>query len=193
MGIDAAAQALPAHILDGPVAQVVKARAAVGFDDFYDAHVDFAWRVARRLGTPAHRLDDVVQDVFVVVHRKLPSLGTDVPPRAWLFRVVQHVVWEHQRRARRDGFDPLSEDLPDHGDDPERSLVRSEAVALVDRAVRALPEERRDVFILAECEQMTAPEIAAALQLNLNTVYTRIRLARADFDAALARLRRSER
>lgn len=166
---------------------------ALVFEAFYDDHVDFVWRVARRLGVSSDRLDDAVQDVFIVVHRRLAELDARVPPRAWLFRVVQNVAHEHRRRARRGDCAPLSDDLADGASDPERTAERGQEIALVDRLVRALPEERRAVFVLAECEQMSAPEIAEALGTNLNTVYTRLRLARADFEAALHRHRRTAR
>lgn len=193
MSIDVTGAALTLHAQPPPEGAVREERAALDFDDFYDAHVDFAWRVARRMGVPAWLLDDVVQDVFVVVHRRLASLDASVPPRAWLFRVVQNISREHARRERRSGHDLLGDEVVDGRNDPERSLSHTQEIALVDRIVRSLPEERRAVFILAECEQMTAPEIAAALDVNLNTVYTRIRLARADFEAALARTRRTPR
>lgn len=192
MSIDAAAPGLAMTVFDVPPEASV-ARTPADFESFYDAHVDFAWRVARRLGVSADRLDDVTQDVFFVVHRRLGELDPHIPPRAWLFRVVQNVVYEHHRRERRRSFEPLPDEVPCAEDDPERVTSRGEDIALVDRLVRAIPQERRAVFVLAECEQMTAPEIATALGVNLNTVYTRLRLARADFEAALARHRRTLR
>lgn len=192
MGLFTATTALSVPIHE-PVAGAHPLAPSLDFDAFYEAHVDFVWRVARRLGVPSDRVDDAVQDVFVVVHRRMAELDPRVPLRAWLFRVVQNVAREHRRKARRGDCAPLPEDLADGGSDPERSALRGEEIALVDRLVRALPEERRAVFILAECEQMTAPEIAEALEVNLNTVYTRLRLARADFEAALTRLRRTAR
>ncbi len=172
----------------------VDARApSLDFEAFYESHVDFVWRVSRRLGVRADRLEDAVQDVFVVVHRRLPELDPRVPPRAWLYRIAQNVAHEHRRRTRRGDHDPLPDDLVDAATDPERNAARGQQIALVDRLVRGLSEERRAVFVLAECEQMTAPEIAEALEIPLNTVYSRLRLARADFESALDRHRRTAR
>ena len=72
---------------------------------------------------------------------------------------------------------------------PQDELVRAEAMEILYRLLDQLPAERRSVFVMAELEEMSASEIAEAARLPLNTVYSRLRLARRDFEAALKRLR----
>jgi RNA polymerase sigma-70 factor (ECF subfamily) len=72
---------------------------------------------------------------------------------------------------------------------PHEAAVRSEGVKLLDAVLGELDEDLREVFVLSELEQMSAPEVALALSLNVNTVYSRLRTARASFEAALKRLR----
>jgi RNA polymerase sigma-70 factor (ECF subfamily) len=161
------------------------------FTALYDEHFDFVWRSLWRLGVREAAFDDALQEVFVVVHRRLDDFEGRSSLRTWLFSIALGVARNHRRQLRRKG-EPLvlSEDVPDPGPGPHEQVVRSEALREVDRLLEALDEDRRAVFILVELEQMTAPEVADALGLNLNTVYSRLRLARQDFENALARHRR---
>lgn len=89
---------------------------------------------------------------------------------------------------RRGASVPLSDALEDPGPDPHAQLACVEAATLVEAALDALPDERRSVLVLAEFQELTAPEIADALGVPLNTVYSRLRTARAEFDDALRRV-----
>jgi RNA polymerase sigma-70 factor (ECF subfamily) len=157
----------------------------------YDEYFDFVWRSLRRLGIPDAQLDDAVQDVFLVVHRRLGEFEGRSTLKTWLFGITLRVASVHRRTAARRPTEPLVEDLPDQTASPlaDAFTEAAEAARLVRRLLECLDEDRRAVFVLAELEEMTAPEISAALGVNLNTVYSRLRLARRDFDAALARHR----
>lgn len=150
-------------------------------------HADFVWRVLRRLGTPAAEIEDALQEVFLVVARKLPEYDERGSMRAWLFTIAKqrasHARRSQLRRARRDRHCPT----PDEGDDPHAALERSEAVRFVEAFLAQLDERQAIVFFLADIEGMTAPEIATSLQVGLNTVYSRLRLARERFEQALRR------
>jgi RNA polymerase sigma-70 factor (ECF subfamily) len=165
--------------------------AAPSFEVVYEEHFDFVWRSLRRLGIADAQVDDAVQDVFVVVHRRLGEFEGRSTMKTWLFGIALRVASVHRRTAARRPTEPLDEDLPDQaGNLPADALSEAaEAARLVHRLLDCLDEDRRAVFVLAELEQMTAPEISVALGVNLNTVYSRLRLARRDFDAALARHR----
>jgi RNA polymerase sigma-70 factor (ECF subfamily) len=155
------------------------------FERVYHEHFDFVWRSVRRLGAPAASVDDAVQDVFVIVHRRLGEFEPRASLKTWLFSIALRVVGNYRRAARRaDGYDELDPRAPAAGPDPHESAARREALELFDRALGALDDEKRAVFILAELEQMTAPEIAEALGVKLNTVYSRLRVARQDFTKA---------
>lgn len=161
------------------------------FEQIYEEQVAFLWRSARALGVPPSAIDDVLQDVFVVVHRRLPEFQGDQGIRTWVARILVHVVREHRRRFRRkEDHAALPEDVADASSrGPHETLARSEAARLLAAILDAMDEDQRTVFVLAEIEQMPAPEIAAALDVNLNTVYSRLRLARRDYERHLARLR----
>ena len=166
---------------------------AMKFDDVYETHFAFVWRTLRRLGVPESAADDAVQDVFVVVHRRLADFEGRSSLRTWLFGIAARVASDHRRALRRKGglHEEVSAELPDASPGPHESAARSEAVRRLEQVLDLLDDDRRAVFVLADLEQLTAPEIAAALGVNVNTVYTRLRAARDDFNRALARQLRS--
>lgn len=169
-------------------------RCAFDFDRIYEDHVDFVWRNLRCLGVREHDLDDAVQDVFVVVHRRLPEFEARSAVRTWLFGIVLRVAGGHRRRERRKGgLSPLDFDLEDAAAGPLEEAERAEALRTLTAVLSALDGEKRAVLLLAELEQQTAPEIAAALGIKLNTVYSRLRAARQAFDVALRARQGGER
>jgi RNA polymerase sigma-70 factor (ECF subfamily) len=155
----------------------------------YDQHADFVWRSLRRLGVPERSVDDAVQDVFIVVHRRLGEFEGRSTLKSWLFGIARRVAHDHRRRiGRKERDEELPEVVADPaGTTPALEAERAEAVRALHAILASLDDDKREVFILAELEQMTAPEIAAALGVNLNTIYSRLRAARAAFDAAVAR------
>jgi RNA polymerase sigma-70 factor, ECF subfamily len=170
------------------------------FDRLYEDHIDFVWRAACRLGIDAADADDVAQEVFFIAHRRLHEFEGRSSPKTWLFRILYHVVQHHFRsRARKHkhllpATAPVDPDqLPDaDATGPAESAEQAEALRFLDQLLRQLEEGRRAVFVLAEIEQMTASEIAVAIGINVNTVYSRLRVARQEFEAALARHRQGE-
>jgi RNA polymerase sigma-70 factor, ECF subfamily len=169
------------------------------FTDVYREYFAFVWRNARGLGTRPAALEDVVQEIFVVVHRRLPEFEGRSSVRTWLSRIVLNVVRHHRRslsrkspheRSDEESRDP--EGLPTRGRDPYELAALSEGTRLVQRILDSLDDEKREVLVLAEFEDLAVPEIAEALGLNLNTAYSRLRLARKAFDEALARHRAQE-
>lgn len=162
------------------------------FDEVYETHVDYLWRSARALGVAPSGIDDVLQDVFLVVHRRLHEFEGRAAVRTWLTRILMRVVAERRRRFRRKegSHTELAEDAIDsHVPTPHDELARTEAVRLLASILDAMDDDQRTVFVLAEIEQIPVPEIAEALQVNVNTVYSRLRLARKDYEKHLARLR----
>jgi RNA polymerase sigma-70 factor (ECF subfamily) len=157
-----------------------EARTAERFTELYEYHFDFVWRTVRLLGTAAENTDDAVQDVFLVAHRRLGDFEARASARTWLFAIALRVVSDHRRsRKRRLRLLERMRDV-DHmsGESPLDAAVSAQTRQQLMAALDSLPEEQRVVFALTELEEMSAPEIAAALQVNLNTVYTRLRSAR---------------
>jgi RNA polymerase sigma-70 factor, ECF subfamily len=165
----------------------------VPFELVYNDYFDFVWRSLRRLGVPEASVDDALQDVFVVVHRRLGEFVGRSSLKTWLFGIAVRVTSDHRRRARRKGgHEPLDEAVADPAPGPQEKAASAEMLSMLDRALDALDDDRRAIFVLAELEQMSAPEIAEALGVKLNTVYSRLRLARQDFERALAGLHQKE-
>ncbi|HWB80964.1 MAG TPA: RNA polymerase sigma factor [Nannocystaceae bacterium] len=147
----------------------------------YRAHVGFVWRVVRRLGVPAEAIEDLVHEVFLVVRRRLSEVAQHGDGRAWLFMITRGVVSNDRRiRARRHR---RHEDAPppDPPVDPERLAAKAEAIARVEIFLSTLTDEQRVVFELVDIEGFTGPEVARVTEAPLDTVYSRLRLARAAF------------
>jgi RNA polymerase sigma-70 factor (ECF subfamily) len=172
-----------------PVASAALAEGAADFGAVYDEHFAFVWRSLRRLGVADAHLDDAAQDVFLVVYRRLAEFEGRSSLKTWLFGIVLRVVRTHRRTAMRKPTEPLDVEPHANGSAPEELTEAAQAARLLHALLGELDDAPRAVFVLAELEEMTAPEISAALGVNLNTVYSRLRAARRDFDAALARHR----
>ncbi len=158
------------------------------FDDVYDEYFPFVWRCLRRLGVAEPALDDAVQDVFVVVHRRLPDFEGRSSLKTWLFGVVLRVGRAHRRAVqRRGGLETLPPDLPDPAASPDRVLEAREALGLLDELLGRLDDDKRAVFVMAEVEEMSATEIAEVLRIPVNTVYSRLHAARRLVEAMAAR------
>jgi RNA polymerase sigma-70 factor (ECF subfamily) len=161
---------------------------------FYEAHFDSIWRGLRRLGVAEASLDDAAQEVFLIAFRRIDRFEGRSTLRTWLFGIAVMVARRfHEGRAAH-AVAELPESLPDlEALGPHESLDQAEAVRRLYRILDQLDADKRAVFVMAELSEMTAPEIAEATRAPLNTVYSRLRAARRDFDAALKRLRAQER
>lgn len=155
----------------------------------YAAHFRFVWRCLRSLGVSDSSLDDALQDVFLVVQRKLAEFDGDAKLSTWLYAIVLRIARRYRSRAAKDAQKFVADDEP--GEDPgdlERDVERGQRLALARRALEELDDDKREAFVLACVEQMSAPEIAEITGVPVNTVYSRIRAARIAFSAHLARL-----
>jgi RNA polymerase sigma-70 factor (ECF subfamily) len=158
------------------------------FDTVYAQNVAFVWRVLRGMGVSDAIVEDAVQDVFVVVHRRLAEFDGRHAIRTWLFAIAYRVARDHVRRSRRvwTTQEPLENQLRDAAPMPDESAERTEALRVVSELLDQLDDEKRAVLVLAEIEGMTAQEIADATGAGLNTVYTRLRRARLALNKMLA-------
>lgn len=146
------------------------------------------WRTLRRLGVEHAQLDDAVQDVFIVVHRRLPEFdGRSL--RGWLYAIAVRVASDHRRGRAQQRAEPLPPTLVDPRPDPAQTSELEESVRLLHQLLAELDEPKRTVFVLGELEELSVPEIAAALAENQNTVASRLRAARRGFDEAFRRHR----
>jgi RNA polymerase sigma-70 factor, ECF subfamily len=161
---------------------------ALDFKDVYAKNVRFVWRTLRLLGVPESMIEDAVQDVFVVVHRRLPEFRASATATAWIYQIARRVARDYRRKMRRKGgLEPLSDGMVDDQPDATQHVARAEAVRLLESVLAELDEKGREVLVLTEIEEMSAPDLAALLNVPLNTVYSRLRRARAAFNLALQR------
>ncbi|HKQ69254.1 MAG TPA: sigma-70 family RNA polymerase sigma factor [Polyangiaceae bacterium] len=152
-------------------------------------HFSYVWRLLRRAGLSEADADDAAQQVFITAARKMPEIrpGSE---RAFLYRVALREVGHHRRtRGRR------REDLTAEPDVAESGLVGQDELAaqkrareVLDAILAAMPLDLRMVFVLSEIEELTMGEIAEVLAIPPGTVASRLRRARADFDARVERI-----
>jgi RNA polymerase sigma-70 factor, ECF subfamily len=160
---------------------------ARSFEVLYAEHFDFVWRNLRRMGVHPSLVEDAAQDTFVVVHRRLVDLHPDASPKAFLFGIALRVAHDYRRTARRKGAASLdTETAPSPQRGPFDGAARAEGQRRLEAFLDSLDPDKRAVFVMAELEEMTAPEISEALSVNLNTVYSRLRAGRERFVAFLA-------
>jgi RNA polymerase sigma-70 factor (ECF subfamily) len=170
------------------------------FDSVYHSYAPFVWRNARRLGVSYGAVEDVMQEVFLVVYRRLPEFEERTSVRAWLSAILINVVRAHRRQTRRkDGTyenstpSPEPDTLSDtRSPSPLEVAERDEAVQELYAILSRMNEERREVLVLSELEELTAPEIAQALQVNVNTVSWRLRTARQEFERMVLKRRAAD-
>ena len=178
--MNSAAQKLP---LGAPEAARGVAR---GFDDLYEKYFDFVWRSLRRLGVPPAQVEDAAQDSFVVVHRRIADLRPDASEKAWRFGIAMRVARDYRRTLRRKGATSFDADTATSSEmSPFDRTAKAQATKALERFLASLEDDKRAVFVMAELEGMTAPEISEASGTNLNTVYSRLRGARERFVAFL--------
>jgi len=183
--------ASPAQESPRPAATVAEASIAIPtFEEVYDTYFAFVWRSAMTRGVPRAVVDDVVQEVFMVVHRKLPTFEGKSSLRTWLSIITRRVARDHLRkRANAPLGEPLSEEEVGALVGPAEAWERKVAAKLLVDVVAQMTDIQREVFIMHEMEQMTGREIAEALDVTEHTIHTRLRAARQLFESAVARQR----
>lgn len=157
-------------------------------------HQALVERRLRRLGVPDADLDDAVQDVFVVVARRLDDVER-LRERAFVLGTVARVASMRKRTRRRHPEDPTEalDEQPGTSLDPEALNAAFVAEDLVHDLLTRLRAESRAVLTLAELEELPLRDVAARLGIPLGTVNSRLRRARAELRGAVVRMRARER
>ena len=161
---------------------------AMDFDSLYREHFRGLWRTARALGIPERAVEDVVQEVFIVAMRRASSFEGRSTVRRWLVGILIKVAASHRRKQKR--VEELPETLEDteaHG--PATAAMAREAHDILLEILQAMEPHQRTVWVLTEAEGMSASAIGDLLEVSPNTVSSRLRLARKQFDRQLARIR----
>jgi RNA polymerase sigma-70 factor (ECF subfamily) len=163
------------------------------FQELCARYFEFVWKCARGFGSKSDEIDDVVQDVFLVVQRRHGDLKDPGLARSWIYSITRRVVSSQRRRRRERDARAVPE--VDSLTSPERSpLAAAEhnlEVRVLSTLLDGLEERKREVFVLSEILEMSGREIAETIGVPMNTVYSRLRAAREEFDAAVQRQRKS--
>jgi len=151
--------------------------------EIFDAHGAYVVRNIRRMGVPEPDVEDVAQDLFVVVHRKLGQYDGSCALRTWLFAIARRVVADYRKRAHR-RRELVTEEV-------HEQIAGSEGLenemAMMERALEGVEWRRRMVFVLYELEGQPMPEVAATVGCPLSTAYRWLQVARDHVRAALER------
>jgi RNA polymerase sigma-70 factor (ECF subfamily) len=163
-------------------------------EQVYELHADFVWRSLQHLGVRDADLEDLGQEVFVTVHRRLSSFDGRSKLTTWLFGICLHLVQRHRRRAYF-RFELLHAEPPERVDleTPEALYAGEQSRQRLERLLDKLSPERRATFVLFEVEGMSCEEIAELTAVPVGTVYSRLHLARKLVTAAAARSRRANK
>ncbi|MBA3500510.1 MAG: RNA polymerase sigma factor [Deltaproteobacteria bacterium] len=167
--------------------------AVPSFAEVYRDYAAFIWRALRRLGVRDADVEDVCQEVFLVVHRKLPDFEQRASVRTWLYSIALRCASDYSRRAH------VKREAP--GEVGEMPTDPTQATAVADRQARVvldeildtLDEVKRAVFVLYELEELSMAEVAEAVGCPLQTAYSRLHAARDAFEAAIKRRQAKER
>jgi RNA polymerase sigma-70 factor (ECF subfamily) len=160
-------------------------------EDLYAEHVTMVWRGLRRLGVPESNIEDAVQDVFLVVHRRLSEFEGRSALKTWLYGIALRVAKDHRRAQIRQAHKVerlaqlLSAD-PDTSPTPVEAAERREANQTLHALLAEMDGEQREVLVLVDMEGLSMREAATALQLHVRTFQRRLQAARAAFENKVA-------
>lgn len=159
--------------------------------EVYATHAPFVWASLQRLGVRTPDLDDVLQEVFVVVHRRLTSFDGTAKMTTWLFGICMRVASAYRRRGYR-RRETCTEDPIDHAASaagtPEEDLQTAQARRRLEALLDELDLDKRAVFVMFEIDEMSCDEIADVQGIPVCTVYSRLSAARKEFQKAIARM-----
>ena len=160
-------------------------------DGLFRAHADDVHRIVSRLlglGATEADVDDLVQQVFLAVHKSLPGFRGESKPSTWIYGIASRTVLHHLRGRRR--YRIMMERLEERPwpiERPEPQLESRDELRKVWRCLMRIKPKKRVVFVLHEIEGMSGPEIAEMLEINEPTVRSRLHHARRELMAELAR------
>jgi RNA polymerase sigma-70 factor (ECF subfamily) len=159
------------------------------FRDVFDAELDFVWNCLRRLGIPERDIEDEALEVFLRVQESLSEFDPSRSIRPWIAGFAFRVACEYRRRPRH-RYEQMGMDIdaPADGASPEQHAAEGQRRAVILAALDRVADARRAVLVLHDVFGYSIPEVAENCDIPLNTAYSRLRVARAEFAQALTRL-----
>jgi RNA polymerase sigma-70 factor (ECF subfamily) len=151
----------------------------VAFEVLYQRHNDALYRYLLRLCHHRDTAEDIFQDVWGKIIKSRQNYRPTAKFSTFLYRVAHNCFIDHIRRNKRHSHsvDVEPDNQPDPGDQPEALAERSMAKRRLDAALRELPEEQRDVFLLHEEAGLNLDQIASVTGANRETAKSRLRYA----------------
>lgn len=151
--------------------------------DLYRAHFGYVWQILQKLGVESTALDDAVQDVFVVAHRRWHDFEGRSSATTWLFGIARRVAYRHRRAGfrRRRRRAALSLVPTPVAPEPDALLLRKQAWQQLLAFLDELEPEQREAFVLGDVEGCSRTQMGHALRVSPNTAYSRLRAARRRF------------
>ncbi len=161
-------------------------------EQIYVEHVAIVWRGLRRLGVPEASVEDAVQDVFLVAHRRLADFEGRSSLKTWLYGIALRVAKDYRRAQVRQAHkvERLAQILsvsPAAAQTPIGEAERREANQVLHAILAELNEDHREILVLVELEDFSVRDAAAALHLHVRACQRRLRAAHAAFEKKLAR------
>jgi len=155
--------------------------------DAFQRELDYIFRTLRRLGTSASEVEDLAQELFLVLRRSWSQYDPGRPLRPYLFGIAYRIACAHHRKRNREVAFGIIE-VGDAGPGPDDALASKQARALVLAALERIPLPRRAVLVMHDIDDVPVAEVAAVLSIPRFTVYSRLRKARRELEAALRRM-----
>jgi RNA polymerase sigma-70 factor, ECF subfamily len=159
---------------------------SAGLCDFrahFEQDAPFVRRILRSRGIPRADIEDLLQDIFVVIHRRLPEYDYRSPFRSWIYGICLRTISTYRRsamrrRLRAQRLDPTEEYEGLVCRNPEREIDLRRACLRLEALLFRLDEDKRRVFVLFEIEGLSMTEVAEAVGCPLQTAYSRLHAAR---------------
>jgi len=177
----------PALDLEAGADATATERRPASFVEVFQAHAGTVMGLLRRLGVAQADVEDVAQEVFVTIHHKLPGFEGRSTLKTWVCGICLRKAKEYRRRTQRRRETPTAVEPVAHAaGGPEACTAEHEWMVLLQRALAALPEKQREVFVLYELEELEMAEVARAVGCPRFTAYTRLHSARRKIRAHFA-------
>lgn len=156
----------------------------------FRSHAAFVARFLVRLGAPAAEIEDLVQEVFMVAHRRGGFVAGPARPTTWLAEIAVRVRSTARRAERRRKEEPDEAEVASVATtrDPSKDAEVAQNLRHVQEALGMLDPDKRAIFVLFELEDEPCDAIAAALGVPIGTVYSRLHAARREFMGAYRRI-----
>ena len=177
---------LPTTLKREPAATTV----APDFRELFETQFAYVWHALKRLGVAERDLEDLAQQVFFQVHGQLPKFDARRPVRPWLFSFAYNAASNYRALSRhRVELSVVAPEQACPKAAADEQLITRQELELAELALSRVSLDRRAVLLLHEVEGHSMPEIAESLSIPLNTAYSRLRLAREEYEQAVKRLR----